>query len=55
MKGLVSEAKGPKGPKGPRASVSAATVCDIVDSDFTVEIRVRDKTSGDAMPVVTAW
>ena len=44
-----------KGKKGPRASVSAATVCDIVDSDFTVEIRVRDKTSGNAIPRVTAW
>ena len=40
---------------GPRASVSAATVCAIDGSDFTVEIRVYDKTSGDAIARVTEW
>ncbi|MHC4088783.1 MAG: hypothetical protein ACYSVY_00620 [Planctomycetota bacterium] len=43
------------GKNGPRASVSAATVCAINGSDFTVEIRVRDKTSGDAIARVAAW
>ncbi len=43
------------GKKGPRASVSAATVCALDGTDFTVEIRVRDKTSGDAIPLVSAW
>ncbi len=43
------------GKKGPRASVAAATVCDVVGSDLTVEIRARDKTSGDAVAVVSAW
>lgn len=44
-----------QGKKGPRASASAATVCDIIGPDFITEIRVRDKTSGDAIPRVTAW
>jgi len=41
--------------QGPRASVSAATVCAIDGSDFIVEIRVRDRTSGEAIPRVAAW
>jgi hypothetical protein len=41
--------------QGPRASVSAATVCAIDGSDFTVEIRVYDKTSGEAIARVAAW
>ena len=43
------------GGKGPRASVSVATVCALDGTDFTVELRIRDKTSGDAIPLVTAW
>ncbi len=41
--------------KGPRASVSVATVCAIDGSNLEVEIRVTDKTSGDAVPVVTGY
>lgn len=40
---------------GPRASISVATVCELDGTDLKVELRIRDKTSGDAIPVVTAW
>lgn len=51
----ATQASAQPGKMGPRAGASAATVCAIEGSDFTVEIRVRDKTSGDAIPQVTAW
>jgi hypothetical protein len=38
------------GKKGPQASVSAVSVCAISGSDLTVEIRLSDKTSGEAIP-----
>jgi len=41
--------------QGPRGSVAAATVCQVDGSDFLVEIRVRDKTSGSATAAVAAW
>ena len=43
--------------KGPRASVSVATVCehDYGATTLTVELRVRDKTSGNATPLVDDW
>lgn len=42
---------------GPRASVSVATVCslDKTTANFSVELRVKDKTSGSAVPVVTEY
>ena len=45
------------GKKGPRASVSVATVCEheYGGTTLTVELRIRDKTSGDAIPLVTNW
>lgn len=52
---LASQPLLAQGKKGPRASASAATVCDVVGSDFVVEVRVRDKTSGTAIPVLAAW
>ena len=42
------------GKRGPRASVAAATVCAVDGSEFVVETRVRDKTSGDAIARVAA-
>ncbi|MDH3673102.1 MAG: hypothetical protein OES46_18390 [Gammaproteobacteria bacterium] len=53
----LAVAAGPVSAKGSRASVSAATVCALDTSvpEFTVEIRVRDKTSGDAIARVAAW
>ena len=49
----VSEAAG----KGPRASISVATVCEheFGETTLTVELRIRDKTSGNAIPLVTDW
>lgn len=41
--------------KGPRASVSVATTCSLDGTDFTVNVAVRDKTSGDAVAEVSAW
>jgi hypothetical protein len=35
--------------------VSAATVCKLEGTDLIVETRIRDKTSGDAIPLVSAW
>jgi hypothetical protein len=41
--------------KGPQASVSVATTCSLDGTDFTVNVAVRDKTSGDAVAEVSAW
>lgn len=41
--------------KGPRASVSVATVCSLDGTDLTVELRIRDRSSGDVTPLLTAW
>ena len=41
--------------KGPRASVSVATTCSLDGTDFTVNVAVMDKTSGDAVAKVSAW
>ena len=41
--------------KGPQASVSVATTCSLDGTDFTVNVAVRDKTSGDAVAEVSKW
>lgn len=43
--------------KGPRASVDVVTVCALnkANATFDVELRVSDKTSGSATPIVTAY
>ena len=41
--------------KGPRAGLSVTTECALDGDDFTVTIRFQDKSSGSAVPVVTAW
>jgi len=41
--------------KGPRASVKVVTVCSLDGTDLNVELRVRDVTSGNATPLVSAW
>lgn len=52
---LLTAGAADAGKKGPRASVSVATVCSLDGTDLTVELRIRDKTSGDAIPLVSAW
>lgn len=52
---LASQPLLAKGKKGPRASATSATVCAVQGSDFTVRLTLRDKTSGDAIPILTAW
>ena len=54
LAGATGEASA-EGKKGPRASVSVATVCDLVDTDLVVDSKIRDKTSGDAIALVSVW